>query len=565
VREGVNAIRFRFDQTDGVASGFRVVALNLLDAAGVRLLPADSFAQENLGTWTPPLSDPESIRAGGQLWLNAPLTASGLPNAPPIRAHCADCHAYDGRDLKYFNFSNASIAARSRFHGLSDLQGRQIASYIRSRPGPNPGRPWNPPYQPGPGLDAQPVAHWAAGAGLASVLDDDLATLPFILAAARTNDLRPDGNLNPREIPIALPLPDWNRWLPRVHPLDAWGAAFERSEFAQLYGTSRSSLRRQLAASNLSSLISSGRIVTAFDNWTKAREALLRPYVGREDVRWTPDLAQKAYATQLWQLVKTWEVTQEFGLEGRGREFYGSTGEPRTWFSTAAAAAAPATTNIPSGPAGMGGSALTNEYFNAAWYQLQILLNTGNHRHRNRLPVDWLYLIGGTGDLHAESRRPEPARVLVMLIKALQSTDPAIGPQDVAQGWRPGQQVDPTLLVHPDWAPIFQPLPADERRVILETLLAAWLEKNQQYRIDRYFRAGLTESSYAAPAKYASLAGGKAWEAAPHLLAAGVSSALVQHLQQWGASYTEMAARFQYSSGAGRRGQATEVNSRGGR
>src|SRR5438477_9072912 len=129
-----------------------------------------------------PLRDPDSILAGQELWLTAALKANSLPNAPPIRAHCADCHAYDGRDLKYFGFSNASIIARSRFHGLSDLQGQEIASYIRSVPVPSPGRPWNPPYQPGPGLDARPVANWAAGAGLSWALDSDLASLPFIFA-----------------------------------------------------------------------------------------------------------------------------------------------------------------------------------------------------------------------------------------------------------------------------------------------------------------------------------------------------------------------------------------------
>jgi hypothetical protein len=47
----------------------------------------------------------------------------------------------DGRDLKYFNFSNNSIITRSRFHGLTTLQGEQIAAYIRSLRFPNPGRP----------------------------------------------------------------------------------------------------------------------------------------------------------------------------------------------------------------------------------------------------------------------------------------------------------------------------------------------------------------------------------------------------------------------------------------
>jgi hypothetical protein len=603
VVEGANTIRFRFNQSDGIVSGFRVVSFNLLTADSTKVLEPDAFAQEDPDRWTPPLRDPDSLRAGQELWLSAQLKASTLPNAPPLRAHCSDCHAYDGRDLKYFAFSNASIVARSRFHGLSDLQGRQIASYIRSLPVKSPGRPWNPPYQPGPGLDAQPVANWAAGAGLSWALDRDSATLPFIfapsgdLAGQSSQDatatapdrsaivplishtaFRPDGNLNPREIPISLQLPDWNHWLPRVHPLDAWGLAFQNSEFAKLYGSidspssagrsvssggSKQSLRGALASPDLSALISSGRIVTYFEKWTSARRALLKPYVERAGVNWSPDLAVRAYSTQLWQLVKTWEMTQEFGLEGRGRELFGATGESRTWFNTIPAATAPAAVNIPDGPSGMGGSALTNEYFDASWYELQVLLNSGNHRHRGRLPIDWIYVIGRFQDLFGESQRPEPARLLVTLIKAMQSTDPLIGPDDVAQGWRPGQNVDPTIMVNAAWAPMFQPLSGDAKRAITESLLAAWLEKNSQYPIGRYFRVGLSESSYALPANYGSIAGGKVWEAAPLFIEAGVNPELIRQLRKWGASYAETAARFQYSPGGTARGKATEPKKSG--
>ena len=97
-------------------------------------------AQSRLLTWEPPFRDPKNISAGRSLWHDANLVASGLAKAPTIRSHCSDCHAQDGRGLKYFNFSNASIIARSVFHGLSELQGRQIASYIRSLPFTNPGQ-----------------------------------------------------------------------------------------------------------------------------------------------------------------------------------------------------------------------------------------------------------------------------------------------------------------------------------------------------------------------------------------------------------------------------------------
>ena len=93
------------------------------------------------------------------------------------------------------------------------------------------------------------------------------------------------------------------------------------------------SLRSLLASPNLSASISSGRIVTYFDKWRDARRAFLKPYVEGKSVNWTPELGVKAYSTQLWQLVKTWEMTQEFGLEARGRELFGPDGEPRTWFN----------------------------------------------------------------------------------------------------------------------------------------------------------------------------------------------------------------------------------------
>jgi len=550
---GANTIQFRFNQTDGVASGFRVVAFNFLGSDAARMLEPGAFMEENPDTWTPPLTDADSLRAGREAWYGATLTASTLPDAKTIRAHCADCHARDGRDLKYFNFSNASIAARSRFHGLTDLQGRQIASYVRSLPGRGPGRPWNPPYQPGPGLDARPVAEWAAGAGVEWALESDSETLlhAFGKGGITPDACRPDGNLNPREIPIALQLPDWSHWLPRVHPIDAWGARFEGSEFARLYEGSKSSLRETLASTSLSSHIASGRIATMFDKWTLARRTLLKPYVEPADVKWTPELGTKAYGTQLWQLVKAWEMTQEFGLEGRGREFFGPTGESRTWFNAIPAATAPAAVNIPDGPAGMGGTALTNQYFDASWYELQILVNSGNHGHVDRTPVDWIYVIGGFQNLYRESRRPEPARLLVALIKSMQSTDPLIGPADVERGWRPTRSVDPAIMVLPAWAPMFEALPGETRRAITESLLTAWLDKNEQYRVDRYFRVGIREKSYTVKGGYADIATGKPWASAPQLRAAGIDDDLIARLQKWGASYSDMAQRFSYGGRGG--------------
>jgi hypothetical protein len=511
VSDDSNTIEFRFNFTDGIVSGFRVLAFNFLAADGRAILPPDMFVEEDPNTWTPPFSDPESISAGRNLWERAQLTASPLPGAPAIRAHCADCHAQDGADLKYFNFSNLSIVARSRFHGLSESQGRQIASFIRSLPVPNPGRPWNPPYQPGPGLDDQQAVNWAAGAGLAWALDDDVNALRFLDITPA--GFRPDADLNPREIPITFQLPDWNHWLPRVHPLDFPGTNFRSSAFFRLYQASDYG------------------IPGFFDRWYKSRSQFLPPHPSAGSNQWTAALAEAFYSAQLWQLVKTWEIT-------RG-------GESRFWMNAIPAATAPAEVGIPNGPSGMGRSALTNEYFNNAWYEVQILVNSGNHRHQGRLPIDWVYVIGHFLELQRLSGQPEPGRLLVAIIKAMQSSDPAIGPDNYAEGWRPDRNIDPRILVSREWAPVFRTIPAGVKQAIVESLLSAWLDKTLQYPAASYFARG-QPAGYRLPAHLLDISGGRVWEASPQFQAAGVGRSLVERLDAWGKAYSALAELFHY-------------------
>ena len=574
---GANTVRFRFNHTDGLSSGYRVLAWNFLTSGGERVLSAGAFVEDAPETWPPPHPDADSIRVGKELWRDAALVASSLPNSPHIQAHCADCHAQDGRDLKYFNFSNASIVARSCFHGRTTLEGEQIASYIRSLQVPNPGRPWNPPYQPGPGTDAKPVSDWAAGAGLGWILDEDKDGLPYLIQHGTKSDVasnptgsgpdlnqlvkqitpelfRPDGDLNPREIPVALQLPDWSQWLPRIHPKDAWGPAFINSKFSAMYdgGTGRKgdanfrtklSLRRLLSDSQASDpRIRSA--VPAFTRWTKARGTFLGRFVKPGTV-WSADLTNKVYSTELWQLVKTWEMTQEFGLEKRGRDLFGANTDSRTWCNTVPGDTAPAATHIPDGVSGVGGSALDNEYLSAAWYELQIILNSGNHQHRGRTPVDWIYLIGQFRDLYLQSHQPEPVRLLVAVTKALQSTNNRMGPDNYSEGWRPEQNVDPRIMISPDWAPFFKPFPFDVRRALTESLFAAWMNKTLQYPITTYLPLPVFQRDYNSHA-YNDISGGKVWAAAEQFRAAGVSDDLVERLENWGLTYTDRAARLQY-------------------
>ena len=529
---GLNRIEFRFNRTNGVVSGFRVLAFNLLQADGERLLPPEAFLQEDPESWVAPMSGQKDIAEGERLWRSAPLRAGGLNGAPAIRAHCGDCHARDGQDLKYFNYSNLSIVARSQFHGLTEREGKQIASYIRSLAMAHPGRPWNPPYQPGPGMQTRAAAELAAGAGLDWVLDNDSETLRSLFQVqGRTVQaavFAPDGELKPREIPIALQLPDWNHWLPQVHPLDAWGDRFSGSEFNRMYAARSADPKAGLPAD----------AVSFFAKWLKARSRFLDPPKTGDTARWTPALAQSLYATLLWQLVKTWEVSHIHGLEGAGGNI--------VWSNVVAADTAPATVNIPDSANGMGGSGLTNEYFNNAWYELQLLLNDGGHQHHGRGPVDWVYMAGHERELERWSGMPEPGRVLVTVIAAMQSTGPEIGPQDKAKGWQPDQTIDPRMMVAPEWRETFAGLPPAERRTITQAWLSAWLEKCTSYPVAMYFHLAQLPGSYEPPKELRAISGGKVWESASSFRAAGVDGKLVDRLELWGSQYMAVSSLFQY-------------------
>ncbi len=551
VKDGVNTIAFRFNHSNGVVSGFRVLAFNLLEADGQRILSKAVFMDEDPSQWTAPLPGREDIQAGERSWKSAPLKANNRAHAGEIRAHCSDCHAADGRDLKYFNYSNGAIEARSRFHGLSALQGEQIASYIRALPFANPGRPWNPPYQPGMALKSSSASDWAAGAGLDEVLDSDTESLAYIFedksdrrdAETRSGGrptassvFAPDGDLRAREIPIAMQLPDWNHWLPQVHPLDAFGDAFEKSDFGNDY---RRSGYRDLG--------SPAAFRNFFDSWLRSRKRFLNPPVVSSS-RWSPAMTQNFYSAMLWQLVKTWEITEEFGLEAEGPRppHMPASGVRTSWLNTIPAATAPATVNIPDGPNGMNGSALTNEYFDNAWYELQILLNDGDHRHHGRGPVDWVYIAGRVRDLERVSGRPEPGRLLVLAIKATQSTDPKLGPGDLAEGWRSELNIDPRMMVAPDWRSTFASLPVAQRTAITEGWLEAWLKKNSRYPTASYFYRGQVPGSYAAPRELNDISGGRVWESAAQFRSVGVKPGLVRRLEVWGAGYVAGMALFHY-------------------
>ena len=255
LKQGTNTLTFEHRDAEGASIGFRIIELNLLQNGDLnrKVLGNSEFSDDNPAYWEPPRNSSADIADGESLWrqrnklydpwldsLDGRGGKAGSMDGS-MRASCADCHASDGRDLKYFNFSNYAIVQRSRFHGLTQAEGEKIASYIRSLDIPvvAQARPWHPTYQPGPGLDSRPVYEWAAGAGVDAILDRDQDIAPYLfpngtsLSAVRNVVDRYD-TLNFRQLPINIPMPEWNQWLPIIHPDDAFdiSASAIRSDYS---------------------------------------------------------------------------------------------------------------------------------------------------------------------------------------------------------------------------------------------------------------------------------------------------------------------------------------------
>ena len=471
LKNGANTLTFRFNGTDGSTSGYRIIGLNFL-RDGDFVLPDSAFEQEQVADWQPPLNNPTDVAEGKRLWEEAQLVESPLAPNRAIRARCASCHAQDGRDLKYFNYSNWSIIARSQFHGLSEKEGEQIASYIRSLEVPNPGRPWNPPYQPGPGLDDRPVQMWAAGAGINAVLERDADMLPYLFPDGTTPEAirqvaDTKGTLNIREMPVAMQFPDWNAWLPEVHPLDLWGDMFVegigehspqqaylqvRQEFDEkgveqlleqpdgfMY------LTRQINAKSRG-FLAEGRVDSSLggSHWRSLDSIALKHVIQnrRSGVSERTAREQAKFNIARWSATKQWEIMHEYNLEDKSPQIL-PVGESRAW-PTDGQSVHPLAPHIVADDiqAFEDQPLVVGKYQSSVWYQLQMTINSGQRQEVNVQPQDWPYQFLHIRALSDVSDVEHPLRYIQSMIKGYQNRDNGVGP--TLDGWQ-------LRVTHPWW------------------------------------------------------------------------------------------------------------------
>jgi mono/diheme cytochrome c family protein len=526
VAVGVNSLNFRFNGTDGLTSEYRVLAFNIL-ANGTPILPASAFTQTDPKTWLPPLNNPTDIAAGKTLYQTAQLN-SGM--AFLIKAHCMDCHTQDGRDLKYFNYSNNDISARSQFHGLTVNQGLQIASYIRSLSTPSPGRPWNPLYQPGPGLDSQPVANWSAGAGIIAVLPDDATLLSNLIPSGPNSPVfSPNAVTNIRETPIPMQLPDWNAWLPAIHPMDAW-PDFQTSAFNSRYSQLRAQLIPGSATAYASAAPTFGIWMSDFQMFEIPKTSVPQP--------WTAAYIQQVYSISLWAMVKNWELNQEFQLEGMANTvFTNPKAESRAWLSQFPFFSSPNMLHIAPYTLFGNGQHSTWEYFAQVWYQTQLILNNSQYQQNGTTPIDWGYVYGILKDLSGTTSTPQVGLQTLWLGKGSQISNNEIGPEVPGTGWN-WVVSDISREVSPSWRNVWTGTPAATRTMLMTGSAQGWLASVKMFTPAQFYAgaSGVTPTQTPAQGQPDSRWIDRVWFMIPQFRYYGVSQTLITQMAAWAQS-----------------------------
>ncbi|HTI68793.1 MAG TPA: hypothetical protein VMF06_02425 [Candidatus Limnocylindria bacterium] len=389
-----NTLTFTYTKSDNLSIGYRVLEVRVLDPNGQ---PMQTVADDSnggvIGTVTRilgaantpvlPMSAAGSYTSadaetGKWLWTNATLVE--FPGGAPILAGCADCHATDGSDLKFFGYSDYSIYHRSRFHGLDSTQASQIAAYIRSSPEPTVGTPWDPPYQPGPGQSSRPYVEWAAGAGLKWVAPQDSMSWGYMFNPTNIQ-VSFTNTLNMRDMPVALQLPIWNEWLPMKSPKDShptnYAAQVVADNFAGALGTTK-----------LGDVVI---YLSEVSGWAY-RTDISVPSITADGN--TADDQIRSYSFARWLTVRLWELMHTHRLEGNVAPMFPSYPvDPHSWYTAFVFHSAPHFRinheNIPL----WDHSVATWELKSHQWYWLQMVLNDANHHRENTAPIDFPYLL----------------------------------------------------------------------------------------------------------------------------------------------------------------------------
>ena len=462
-QEGLNTLAFRMAPSDGRTTSYRVLGLDVRAQGQSVLETGDILADAPWEEGAAPAA--ASVAEGARLW-HAP-TPRGAPGRPEsaLAPGCGGCHAQDGLDLAYYHFSADSVMARAPIYGLDAAQGQAIADYIvdlkTALPASELRRPWNPPFQPGPGLDDAPGEMWAAGAGLAAVLpkDDDLA--PYIFSGDLTQGpLRLEVSRPPRTVPISMQLPDWAAWLPELHPLQIFGDRFDPeassglsvSFLAKHFGQLRTAFEageRAAGRDALDKFVRRGHAIafslagppdwTELDErgepalWLEGDDVVVRQGSGKL-LRTRREVA--ARALRHWIAVKLWDVHQRFDLASTPPPPNTPPYQRRWWGDeNAIGLLSPQRTAIDQGSyADRPGT--TSRVRSMQFGHLQLVLNAAPEQGFSpQRPVDWKQLIADINRATLFGATPPPPMRAALVLGAMSFAHTGLPASDKARAF----------------------------------------------------------------------------------------------------------------------------------
>jgi hypothetical protein len=319
--------------------------------------------------------------------------------------------------------------------------------------------------------------------------------------------------------------------------MDGFGASFTTSNLNLDYPMVRADLVPNSQAAYKNALFQE----SIFTKWLEAAGTFLVPIESNAIAgnSWdTNNLRSKVYSVSQWQMIKMWEVNQEFGLEGMPQVPFGAKADVRGWFGNAPFFTSPDMLHISAGPGIGNGSQVAYDYLSLAWFQEQLILNDGQGTQGGHSPIDYGYVSGFIRAVFVvDAGLPGIMLELQWQVKALQefTLTGALPSAPYSDGWDPSL-TSMEVLVDFNSAPLWSATSSATQTTLLQVFTQNWFDQASQYTPQEYYEGGFASATdNPANLSFDRTFGGKVWFSLPRLRFLGVDASLTNQISAWAA------------------------------